>query len=543
MKPITEIAAQLQIEAEELELYGKYKAKISHDVWERVKEQKNGKLILVTSINPTPAGEGKTLTTIGLSQAMNQLGHKTIAALREPSLGPTFGVKGGATGSGRAQLLPSEEINLHFTGDMHAITAAHSLLAAMVDNHLYHGNALHMNPSTIVWKRVVDMNDRALRSTVIGLGDGNGTTREDGYMITVASEIMAILCLSSDLADLKARIGRIIVGYTYDGAPITAKDLKADGAMTALLKDAIKPNLVQTIEGTPAIVHGGPFANIAHGNSSLIGTRLSLKLADYVLTEAGFGADLGAEKFFDIKCRIGDLQPDAVVIVATVKALKHNAGVKKADLAYENVAAVEAGFVNLARHIENIQSFGLPLVVAINRFATDTDAELALLEQKCHALGVEVGLSEVWEHGGAGGEDLAHKLVQLVTTKKADFRYLYDVNLPIKDKIDRIVTKLYRGSGVQYSKAANKAIRQIEAMQLGHLPITIAKTQYSFSDDPTLLGAPSAFTFHVREVRVSAGAGFIVVIAGDIMTMPGLPKVPAAEQIDVDEAGNIVGVF
>lgn len=542
MKHITEIAAQLQIEADELELYGKYKAKLGDSVWERVKDEPDGKLILVTSINPTPAGEGKTLSTIGLSQAMNRLGKKTIAALREPSLGPTFGVKGGATGSGKAQVVPSEEINLHFTGDMHAITAAHNLLAAMIDNHVHHGNVLQINPHKILWKRVVDMNDRALRSIVIGLGEGNGTTREDGYMITVASEIMAILCLSSDLSDLKQRIGNIVIGYSYAGIPITVRELKAEGAMTALLKDAIKPNLVQTLEGTPVIIHGGPFANIAHGCSSLMGTRMGLKLADYVLTEAGFGADLGAEKFLDIKCRIGQLQPDAVVIVATVKALKHNAGVKKAELTKENLAAIEKGFANLARHIENIQSFGLPLVVAINRFATDTEAELALLHEKCRSLGVEVGISEVWERGGEGGIDVAQKLIHLLETSTPNFSYLYDSNAPIKDKIEQVVTKLYRGSKVEYTKAALREIRKIEEIGMDRLPICIAKTQYSFSDDPTLLCAPENFTFNVREIRLSAGAGFIVVIAGDIMTMPGLPKVPSAEHIDVDCSGNIIGV-
>ncbi len=542
MKPITEVAQQLHIDAAELELYGKYKAKLSNDIWERVKDHPDGKLILVTSINPTPAGEGKTLTTIGLSQAMNQIGRKTIAALREPSLGPTFGVKGGATGSGRAQVLPSEEINLHFTGDMHAITSAHNLLAAMIDNHIYYGNALQIDVNNILWKRVVDMNDRALRNIVIGLGEGNGTTREEGYMITVASEIMAILCLSSDIEDLKRRIGQIIIGYNHTGAPITAKDLNAEGAMTALLKDAIKPNLVQTIEGTPVVIHGGPFANIAHGCSSLIGTRMSLKLADYVVTEAGFGADLGAEKFLDIKCRIGDLHPNAAVIVATVKALKHNAGVKKSELALENLAAVEKGFANLARHIENIQDFGLPLVVAINRFATDTEQELALIQEMCRELGVEVALSEVWERGGAGGIELAEKLVRLLDDEPADFHYLYDTALPIKDKIEKIVTELYRGKKVEYSKAAEKAIRKINELNMEHLPICIAKTQYSFSDDPTLLLAPTDFTFNVREVKLSAGAGFIVVIAGNIMTMPGLPKVPASENIDVDFSGNIVGI-
>lgn len=543
MKPIAEVAQQLGIDAEELELYGKYKAKLSNSIWERVKDRQDGKLILVTSINPTPAGEGKTLTTIGLSQAMNQLGKKTVAALREPSLGPTFGVKGGATGSGRAQVLPSEEINLHFTGDMHAITSAHNLLAAMIDNHMYYGNSLQIDPSNIVWKRVVDMNDRALRNIVIGLGDGNGTTREDGYMITVASEIMAILCLSSDLEDLKRRISEIIIGYSYSGTPITAKELGVEGAMTALLKDAIKPNLVQTIEGTPVIIHGGPFANIAHGCSSIIGTRMGLKLADYVVTEAGFGADLGAEKFLDIKCRIGNLKPNATVIVATVKALKHNAGVKKSDLALENLDAIERGFANLARHIENIQSFGLPLVVAINRFATDTENELALLQEKCKQHGVEVALSEVWERGGAGGMELAEKLVHLLDQESADFHYLYDVRIPIKEKIERVVQNLYRGGKVEYSKVAEKTIRKIEELNMGDLPICIAKTQYSFSDDPTLLCAPTDFTFNVREVKLSAGAGFIVIIAGNIMTMPGLPKVPASVNIDVDFSGNIVGVF
>lgn len=543
MKPITEVAKQLDIYEDELELYGRYKAKLSPALWERIKDRPDGKLILVTSINPTPAGEGKTLTTIGLSQAMNRTGKRAVAALREPSLGPTFGVKGGATGSGQAQVVPSEEINLHFTGDMHAITSAHNLLAAMIDNHIYQGNALSIDPKRILWKRAIDMNDRALRNIVIGLGSGNGYTREDGYMITVASEIMAILCLSHDLMDMKERLSRMIIGYNTSGEPVTVKDLNAQGAMTALLKDALKPNLVQTIEGTPAIIHGGPFANIAHGCSSILGTKMALKLADYVFTEAGFGADLGAEKFINIKCRIGQLKPDAVVIVATIKALKYNAGVKRAELTNENLEALEIGFANLQRHIENIQSFNLPIVVAINRFAFDTEAELAYLQHRCEQLGVPAAVSEVWEKGGEGGIDVVHKLLDVLQTENLDIRFLYDVKLSIREKIERIVTSYYGGKNVEYTKQALRDIASIERLQLDQLPICIAKTQYSFSDDPTLIGAPTDFTFHVREVRVSAGAGFIVVIAGEIMTMPGLPKIPAAERIDVDSSGKIIGVY
>lgn len=543
MKPIKEIAEYLGIQEDDIEQYGKYKAKISESVWDRVQDQPDGKLILVTAMSPTPAGEGKTLTTIGLSQAMNLLGKRTVAALREPSLGPCMGIKGGATGSGKAQVVPMDDINLHFTGDMHAITSANNLLSAMIDNHIFHGNALEINPAKIVWKRAVDMNDRSLRSIVIGLNEPNGFLREDGFTITVASEVMAILCLCENLSDLKERLGRIIIGYGYAGQPVTAKDLKADGAMALLLKDAIKPNLVQTIEGTPAIIHGGPFANIAHGCSSVIGTKLSLKLADYVLTEAGFGADLGAEKFFDIKCRLSGLQPDAVVVVATVKALKYNGGVKKTDLALENVAAIRIGFANLEKHLENLRKFGVPSIVALNHFSTDTEAELAEVQSLCRRIGVEVELSDVWEQGGEGGLALAGKLVEITERKDSRFQVLYDEALSIKEKILTIVQEIYGGSDVVYSAAAERTIKQIEEVGFRKLPVCIAKTQYSLSDNSTLLGRPEGFTVTIREIKLSAGAGFIVALTGDIMTMPGLPKAPAAEKIDVDEAGIPIGLF
>lgn len=544
MLPITEVAKSLGLTEDDLELYGKYKAKISLDVWKRVKDRPNGKLILVTAINPTPAGEGKSTTTVGLGQALAKLGKKSMIALREPSLGPCFGVKGGAAGGGYAQVVPMEDINLHFTGDFHAITTAHNLLAAMLDNHIQQGNALNIDPRRIVWKRVMDMNERALRNIVIGLGGrANGVPREDGFMITVASEIMAILCLAEDLMDLKERFAKIIVAYTYDNKPVTAADLKAHGAMALLMKDAIKPNLVQTLENTPAFVHGGPFANIAHGCNSVMATKLGLKLVDYLVTEAGFGADLGAEKFYDIKCRFAGLKPDATVLVATVRALKMHGGVAKADLAQENLAALEKGFANLEKQVENIQKFGVPLVVAINRFPTDTEGELKLIEEKCKAMGVEVALSEVWAKGGEGGIALAEKVLSLIEKEQSNFHVLYDEKAPIKDKIRTIATEIYGAEGVTFTKEAESAIAKLEELSLDKMPVCMAKTQYSLSDDPNLLGRPTGFTVTVREVRVSAGAGFIVALTGEIMTMPGLPKRPAAELMDIDENGVITGLF
>ncbi|MGG2481344.1 MULTISPECIES: formate--tetrahydrofolate ligase [Brevibacillus] len=541
MKPIADIAKLVDITEEDLEFYGKYKAKLSPDIWEKVKDRPDGKLILVTAMNPNPAGAGKTLTTIGLSQALNKLGKRTIAALREPSLGPCLGMKGGATGSGNAQILPADEINLHFTGDIHAITSAHNLLAAMIDNHIYHGNKLRLNPKKIVWKRAMDMNDRSLRSIVIGLGDGNGQTREDGFMITTASEIMAILCLSENMDDLRERLGKIIIGYDLDDKPVTPADIKAVDAMCVLLKDALKPNLVQTTEGTPVIVHGGPFANIAHGCSSVIGTRLALKLADFVVTEAGFGADLGAEKFFDIKCRKAGLTPSAAVLVITARALKYNGGIPVAQLHEENLDALRAGFANVRRHIENLRSFGIPVVVALNSFATDTEAEHNLVISMCEELGAEVALSQVWAKGSDGGLDLAAKVVAAADSPSS-FDYLYDDQLPIREKIETIVKKLYRGSGVIFSKAAAQTLRKAEEMGLTHFPVCMAKTPYSFSDQPEQLGAPSDFTIHVSEIRISAGAGFLVVLTGSLVTMPGLPKVPAAESVAIGEGGQIIGL-
>lgn len=541
MKPIADIAKLVDITEEDLEFYGKYKAKLSPDIWEKVKDRPDGKLILVTAMNPNPAGAGKTLTTIGLSQALNKLGKRTIAALREPSLGPCLGMKGGATGSGNAQILPADEINLHFTGDIHAITSAHNLLAAMIDNHIYHGNKLRLNPKKIVWKRAMDMNDRSLRSIVIGLGDGNGQTREDGFMITTASEIMAILCLSENMDDLRERLGKIIIGYDLDDKPVTPADIKAVDAMCVLLKDALKPNLVQTTEGTPVIVHGGPFANIAHGCSSVIGTRLALKLADFVVTEAGFGADLGAEKFFDIKCRKAGLTPSAAVLVITARALKYNGGIPVAQLHEENLDALRAGFANVRRHIENLRSFGIPVVVALNSFATDTEAEHNLVISMCEELGAEVALSQVWAKGSEGGLDLAAKVVAAADSPSS-FDYLYDDQLPIREKIETIVKKLYRGSGVIFSKAAAQTLRKAEEMGLTHFPVCMAKTPYSFSDQPEQLGAPSDFTIHVSEIRISAGAGFLVVLTGSLVTMPGLPKVPAAESVAIGEGGQILGL-
>ncbi|WP_338463200.1 formate--tetrahydrofolate ligase [Brevibacillus borstelensis] len=541
MKPIADIAKLVDIAEEDLEFYGKYKAKLSPDIWEKVKDRPDGKLILVTAMNPNPAGAGKTLTTIGLSQALNKLGKRTIAALREPSLGPCLGMKGGATGSGNAQILPADEINLHFTGDIHAITSAHNLLAAMIDNHIYHGNKLRLNPKKIVWKRAMDMNDRSLRSIVIGLGDGNGQTREDGFMITTASEIMAILCLSENMDDLRERLGKIIIGYDLDDKPVTPADIKAVDAMCVLLKDALKPNLVQTTEGTPVIVHGGPFANIAHGCSSVIGTRLALKLADFVVTEAGFGADLGAEKFFDIKCRKAGLTPSAAVLVITARAIKYNGGIPVAQLHEENLDALRAGFANVRRHIENLRSFGIPVVVALNSFATDTEAEHNLVISMCEELGAEVALSQVWAKGSEGGLDLAAKVVAAADSPSS-FDYLYDDQLPIREKIETIVKKLYRGSGVIFSKAAAQTLRKAEEMGLTHFPVCMAKTPYSFSDQPDQLGAPSDFTIHVSEIRISAGAGFLVVLTGSLVTMPGLPKVPAAESVAIGEGGQIIGL-
>ncbi len=544
MQPIREIASKLGIGEDDLELYGKYKAKLEQSLWNKIKDNKDGKLVLVTAINPTPAGEGKTTTTVGLGQAMAKIGKSTAIALREPSLGPVMGVKGGAAGGGYAQVVPMEDINLHFTGDMHAITTANNLLSAAIDNHVQQGNLLGIDPRQIIWKRAMDMNDRALRNIVVGLGGkANGTPREDGFLITVASEVMAILCLACDLMDLKKRLGRIIVGYNYGNSPVTAKDLKVDGAMALLLKDAIKPNLVQTLENTPALMHGGPFANIAHGCNSITATKYALKLADYVITEAGFGADLGAEKFFDIKCRYAGFSPDAVVLVATIRALKYNGGVKKDELKQENLKALEKGIVNLEKHVENLRKFGVPVLVAINHFDTDSPEEVDLLKKKCREMKVEVAFSQVFSKGGDGGLELAEKLVGLIDSQSSDFKPLYDEKLPIKDKIEIIAKEIYGAKGVAYSAAVEKAIKKIEEMNMSQLPICMAKTQYSLSDNPALLGRPENFDITVREVRLSAGAGFIVAITGEIMTMPGLPKIPSAEKIDIDKDGIITGLF
>ena len=543
MKPIQEIAETAGVLEEYLECYGRYKAKVDYKLLNEVQAE-DGKLILVTAITPTPAGEGKTTTSVGLADGLRKIGKKSIAALREPSLGPVFGIKGGAAGGGYAQVVPMEDINLHFTGDFHAIGAANNLLAAMLDNHIQQGNALGIDVKQITWKRVVDMNDRQLRHIVDGLGGRmQGVPREDGFDITVASEIMAVLCLATSLMDLKQKLGSIIVAYTYDGKPVTAHDLKAEGAMTALLKDALKPNLVQTLEGTPAFIHGGPFANIAHGCNSIMATRMALKLGDYVVTEAGFAADLGAEKFLDIKCRMAGLTPAAVVVVATVRALKYHGGVPKAELNQENLEALEKGLPNLLQHVSNIKNvYGLPCVVAINAFPTDTKAELDLVEAKCRELGVNVALSEVWAKGGEGGKALAEEVVRLCEEEN-HFQYAYDTQLPIEEKLEAIVKKIYHGDGVVLTPAAKKQVKQLTDLGFGDLPICMAKTQYSFSDDPALLGAPKGFTVTVRNVKVSAGAGFLVALTGDIMTMPGLPKVPAAEKIDVDENGKITGLF
>lgn len=544
MLPITEVAAKLGIGEEDIELYGRYKAKLSMDLIKRVQDKPDGKLILVTAITPTPAGEGKSTTTVGLAQGLAKIGQKVIVALREPSLGPCMGIKGGAAGGGYSQVVPMEDINLHFTGDFHAITSAHMLLAAMLDNHIQQGNALNIDPRRIVWKRVVDMNDRELRNIVVGLGGkAHGVPRQDGFDITVASEVMAILCLATGLHDLKERLSKIIVAYDYSGNPITAGMLKAQGAMAALLKDAVKPNLVQTLENVPAIIHGGPFANIAHGCNSVMATKTALKLADYTITEAGFGADLGAEKFFDIKCRYAGLKPDAVVLVATVRALKMHGGVPKTDLATPDVEAVKRGIVNLEKHIENIKQYGLPLVVAINAFAQDTPEELEAIRSHCAAHGVNVALSEVFAKGGEGGIELAKEVVALATSGKADFKLLYGEELSLKEKIETIAKKIYGAVGVNYTKEANNALKDFEKMDYGHLPVCMAKTQYSFSDDPALLGRPEGFEITIKNCRIAAGAGFVVVLTGDIMTMPGLPKVPAAEKIDVSDDGVISGLF
>ncbi len=545
MQPINDIAAKLDIPEEYVENYGKYKAKIDFRYYNDVlKDRNNAKVVLVTAINPTPAGEGKTTTTIGVADALNRLGKKTMVALREPSLGPVFGVKGGAAGGGYAQVVPMEDINLHFTGDLHAIGAANNLLAAMLDNHIYQGNALNINPKRVVWRRCLDMNDRQLRNVIDGIGRPvDGVTRSDGFDITVASEIMAIFCLATDINDLKERLARIIVAYTYDGQPVTAGDLNAQGAMAALLKDALKPNLVQTLEGTPAFIHGGPFANIAHGCNSVIATQMGMKMADYLITEAGFGADLGAEKFIDIKCRMTGVRPSAVVLVATIKALKYNGGVAKADLGDENLEALEKGLPNLLKHIENITNvFGLPVVVAINRFPTDTEAELALVREKCNELGVNVALSEVWGKGGAGGEELAKEVVRLCE-QSSDMQFVYDTDMSIKEKIEAIATKIYGADGVDYTAKAESEIATYEKLGFGKLPICMAKNQYSLTDDQTKLGRPTGFRITISDMTASIGAGFLVALTGSIMKMPGLPKVPAAEKIDVDNNGVISGLF
>lgn len=544
MKHIKEVAVQAGISEDELEFYGKYKAKLSDELWNRIKDNEDGKLVLVTAINPTPAGEGKTTTSVGLGQAFAKLGKKAMIALREPSLGPCFGIKGGAAGGGYAQVVPMEDLNLHFTGDFHAITSANNLLAAMLDNHIQQGNTLGIDPRQVVWKRCVDMNDRVLRNIVVGLGrKTDGMVREDHFVITVASEIMAILCLADDLADLKRRLGRIIVAYNFKGEPVTADDLQATGAMAALLKDAIKPNLIQTLEHTPALVHGGPFANIAHGCNSVRATKMALKLSDITVTEAGFGADLGAEKFFDIKCRMAGLKPDAVVLVATVRALKYNGGVAKADLAEENLDALAKGIVNLEKHIENIQKYGVPVIVTLNSFVTDTDAENTFIEKFCRERGCEFALSEVWEKGGEGGLDLAQKVLETLETKESDFHTLYNDELSLKDKIRTIAQEIYGAHDVVYEPAAEKQLAKIESMGFGSFPICMAKNQYSLSDDATKLGRPENFDIHIREVYVSAGAGFVVALTGAVMTMPGLPKVPAANGIDVTDDGKITGLF
>lgn len=544
MKKIIEVAEQVGIDEDSIELYGHYKAKVNLDFISGLKDKPNGKLILVTAINPTPAGEGKTTTNIGLSMGLNKIGKKTFTTLREPSLGPCFGVKGGAAGGGYAQVVPMEDINLHFTGDIHAVTTSHNLLSALIDNHIHQGNALNLDPRRLAWKRVLDMNDRALRHTVIGLGGRpNGVPREDGFDISVASEIMAVLCLATSIADLKARIGRMIIGYTYEQKPVTVDDLGATGAISLLLKDAIKPNLVQTLENTPAFIHGGPFANIAHGCNSVMATSTALKLADYVVTEAGFGADLGAEKFFNIKCRYAELDPAIAVIVGTVRALKNHGGVGKNELNEENLDALRAGFGNIQKHVENIRKFGVPALIAINKFPTDTAAELDLLNDLCEEIGVDVVLSDVWANGGDGGVALAEKVIEITDKNESVFKPLYDLDMPVKEKIETIAMEIYGADGVDFSAAALKQIDSIKAIGYDHLPICMAKTQYSLSDDPSLKGRPEGFRIAVRQLKVSAGAGFVVALTGEVMTMPGLPKVPAAMNMDMDDDGNITGLF
>ena len=544
MKPIGEVAASIGISEDELEYYGKYKAKLADGLWDRLKDRPDGKLVLVTAINPTPAGEGKTTMTVGLGEAMKHIGKNAVIALREPSLGPVMGIKGGAAGGGYAQVVPMEDINLHFTGDMHAITAAHNLLSALLDNHLQQGNALGIDVRRIVWKRVLDMNDRALRNITVGLGGKmNGVPREDHFMITVASEIMAILCLANDREDLKKRLGNILVAYDFAGEPVYAKDLNASGAMTLLLKDAIKPNLVQTLENTPCLMHGGPFANIAHGCNSVRATKTALKLADIVITEAGFGADLGAEKFLDIKCRFAGFKPSAIVVVATVRALKYNGGVPKDGLGTEDVDALKKGLPNLLKHVENMRSFGVPVLVTLNRFFTDTDAEIAAVKSACEQVGADFALSEVFSKGGEGGIDAANKLVEILETKESHYAPIYSLDASLKEKIETIATKIYGAKDVAFAPKALRDLKQFEEMGFGNAAVCMAKTQYSLSDDPKVLGRPEGFTLNVKEVSLSSGAGFVVALTGDIMTMPGLPKVPAAERIDIDEAGNITGLF
>ena len=543
LRPITEVAGQLQMKEEDLELYGKYKAKISDEYMEKIRNNPDGRLILVTAINPTPAGEGKTTTSVGLGQAFGKLGKKAVIALREPSLGPCFGIKGGAAGGGMAQVVPMEDLNLHFTGDFHAITSANNLLAAMLDNHIHQGNELGIDTRNVVWKRCLDMNDRALRNVVVGLGaKTDGFVREDHFVITVASEIMAVLCLAEDMEDLKKRLGRMVVAYNYGGEPVTASDLKAVGAMAALLKDALKPNLIQTLEHTPAIVHGGPFANIAHGCNSVRATRTALKMADYVITEAGFGADLGAEKFFDIKCRAAGLKPDAVVLVSTVRALKYNGGIPKAELGAENLEALGRGISNLEKHMENLQKYGVPVVVTLNSFITDTEEEIRYVERFCKERGCEFAISQVWEKGGEGGIALAQKVLEVLDTRESHFRTLYEDHASLTEKIETVAGEIYGAEGVEYSSAAAKQLKRLSELGFADLPVCMAKTQYSLSDEPSLLGRPSGFRIHVREVYVNAGAGFVVVLTGTVMTMPGLPARPAALGIDVED-GRITGLF
>lgn len=544
MEPIKHVAASIGVGEDDLEFYGKYKAKLSAELWDKIKDRPNGKLVLVTAINPTPAGEGKTTVTVGLGQAMAKIGQKAMIALREPSLGPCFGIKGGAAGGGYAQVVPMEDLNLHFTGDFHAITSANNLLAALLDNHIQQGNQLGIDPRQVVWKRCEDMNDRVLRNIVVGLGNKmDGMVREDHFVITVASEIMAILCLADNLSDLKRRLGKIIVAYSFDGKPVTADDLQATGAMAALLKDAIKPNMIQTLEHTPALVHGGPFANIAHGCNSVQATKMALKMSDITITEAGFGADLGAEKFMDIKCRMSGLKPDAVVLVATIRALKYNGGVPKNELNEENLEALKKGIVNLEKHIENLQKFGVPVVVTLNAFSADTEAEKGFVKEFCEERGCEFAIADVWARGGEGGEELARKVLNTLETKESQFHPLYPDDLPLKDKIETVAREIYGADGVDYDKAALKQLAKIEELGFKNVPVCMAKTQYSLSDDQTLLGRPEGFRIHVREVYVSAGAGFVVVLTGAVMTMPGLPKVPAANHIDVTDDGKITGLF